>query len=182
MALIDTLATRLSAILTGAYPVVSPYITASTFVAGEIYLPHQNPEWPGGAARAAVNRRFDLIFGALGFTPEPSPNAAQGPWTRTVPFTVRVQYEITRPTPLAPRDRALVLGALSTASKRAADDQAVLEWALVRPGALSGVTGAAGLTLRGSEIVQADDVRLVLSVRAEVLLQQSATTTPGLWT
>jgi len=180
--LLDPITARVTAILGGAYPASgTPYIPVSTFVPGVIYLPHQNPEWPGGASRAAINRRWDLVWTSLDFDPSGTENTAQGPWTRRATFDLRLQYEIARPEALAPRDRALALGALSVASQRAIDDLTLVEWALLRPAAWSGV--AIGYQrAEPARVTQVDPVRAVASLGGAILFQQSAATAPTPWT
>lgn len=181
--LLDPITARLTAILGGAYPAspATPYVPASTFTPGVVYLPHQNPEYPSGTSRAAANRRWDLAWTSLDFDPSGTENASQGPWTRRAAFTLQVQYEIARPEALAPRDRQLALGALSVASQRALDDATLLEWAFLRPAAWSGV--AIGyLRTEPITVTQADTVRAVARIAGTILFQQSAVTAPTPWT
>jgi hypothetical protein len=179
--LLDSLSTRVSAILTGTHPSGTPYLTAGVFCAGQVSLPAQNARFPGGAAKAAANRRFDLAWSPLGFDPPGSENGAQGPWVRTATLTIRVQYEIQQPRALTPTDRELALGALEVATRRALDDAAVIQWALLRPGAFADL--AIGVLLEEPATAEkVDSVRAVGTTRARFLVSQSAVTSPGLWT
>lgn len=179
--ILDPVSERVSAIMTGAYPVGSPYIPAGTFTVGQVFLPAQNPRFPGGTAKAAANRRFDLVWGPLAFDPPGSENGTQGPWVRSATLAVRAQYEIAQPRALAPSDRELVLGALELATRRALDDAAVIQWALLRPGAFADL--AIGVLLEEPATAEkVDSVRAVGTTRARFLIEQSATASPGLWT
>lgn len=181
--LLDPITARLSAILGGTYPAspATPYVPPSTFTPGVVFLPHQNPEWPSGAAKAAANRRWDLAWTSLDFDPSGTENASQGPWTRRATFDLRVQYEIARPDALAPRDRQLALGALSVASQRALDDATMVEWAFLRPAAWSGVAIGYQRT-EPITVTQVDTVRAVARIAGVILFQQSAATAPTPWT
>lgn len=179
--LLDAVAARAAAIIAGAYPVGTPYLTAGAFVAGAVFLPNENARFPAGASKAAANRRFDFVWGALGFDPPGSESSTSGPWVRTATLSVRVQYEIVQPRALAPSDRELVLGALELATRRALDDAAAIQWALLRPGAFADL--AVGVLLEEPATAEkVDSVRAVGTTRARFLIAQSAVTSPGLWT
>lgn len=177
MAFLDALSTRIAAIVAGTYPVGSPYIPAGTFTAGGVFLPAQNPRFPAGAV---VERRFDLIWQRLGFDPEGSENGVQGPWNRVADLVIRVQYKITQAPSLAPSTTELVLGAQELASRKALDDAALIQWALLRPGAFAGL--ATGVLLGESTPEKTDSQRLVGTTRVRFLKTQSIETSPGLWT
>jgi hypothetical protein len=155
--------------------------SAGIFTPGVVYLPHQNPEYPGGTSRAAANRRWDLVWTQLDFDPSGTENASQGPWVRRAAFSLRVQYELARPEALAPRDRQLTLGALAAASQRALDDATLVEWAFLRPAAWSGVA----IGYQRAEpitVAQVDTVRAVATLSGSILFSQSAVTAPTPWT
>ena len=180
MTLLASIATRASAILTGTYPVGTPYLTASTFAETPVMMPLQNPEFPGGSRKAAANRRFDLTWERLGFDPPGSENGCNGPWVRSATLLVRVQYEIARPNKLAPPDADLALGALEAASRHAIDDAAAIQWAFLRPGAFADL--ALGVLLdQDAAVEKADSLRAVGSTRVRFLVAQSAASSPGLW-
>lgn len=180
--LLDPITARLSAILGGTYPAspATPYVPPSTFTPGVVFLPHQNPEYPSGTAKAAANRRWDLVWTQLDFDPSGTENASQGPWVRRASFSLRVQYELARPEALAPRDRQLVLGALAAASQRALDDATLVEWAFLRPAAWSGVA-IAYQRAEPVTVAQVDTVRAVATLSGSILFQQSAVTAPTPW-
>lgn len=180
--LLDDIAGRATAILTGAWPEApaSPYLTAGTFSASPVMMPMQNPDFPGGTRKAYANRRFDFVWERLAFDPPGSENGCQGPWVRAATLVVRVQYEVVRPNKLAPTDNNLVLGALEAATRHALDDAAAIQWALLRPGAFSGL--AIGVLLdQDATAESADSLRALGVTRVRFLLSQSAVTSPGLW-
>lgn len=181
MAFLDALSARVSAILTGAYPVGAPYLTADALVAGAVFMPNENPEFPGGTRRASMSRKFDLVWGALGFDPPGSENSTSGPWVRTASLTIRVQYEVARPPKLAPSDRELVLGALELATRRALNDAAAIQWALLRPGAFAGLA-IGPLLEEPASAEKVDSLRALGTTRVRFLISQSIETSPGLWT
>lgn len=180
--LLDSISARVSAILTGAYPASpsSPYIAASTFTAGAVFLPAQNARFPA-AAKVQTNRLFDLAWSPLTFDPQGSENGTDGPWVRSATLTIRVQYALALPPSLAPTSAELTLGALELATRRALDDAAVIQWALLRPGAFQGL--AIGCLLDAPATAEkADQLRAVGTTKVRFLVSQPATTTPGLWT
>jgi len=183
MALLDAISARASAIVTGAYPASpsDPYITADTFSATAVMMPMENPDFPGGALKAAANRRFDFAWERLGFDPQSSENGTQGPWVRTAYLLVRVQYEVVRPNRLAPPDLDLALGALELATRRALNDASVIQWAFLRPAAWSGVAIGALLD-QDVTAEKVDSLRVVATTRVRFLLSQSIASSPGLWT
>lgn len=182
MALLDTLETRLLAILDGSYTAGGRSIPASTFVLGTIFYPKANPRYPAGTSSAAINRRFDLHWRELAYEgPNPSAeNELQSPAVRAADADLTVQYAIALPNALAPTDTELKLGALNTASKRALNDAALIEWALAWTANWSGV--AIECVRRGpSTAVRRDELCLVLTMPLRILLAQDTTVTPGAW-
>lgn len=180
--LLDPITARVTAILGGAYPALptAPYVPLGTFTPGVVFLPHQNPEYPGGTAKAAVNRKWDLVWTGLDFDPPGTAHGGLGPWVRRGTFELRIQYAITRPAALAPRDRELALGALSVASQRAMDDLTAIEWAFMQPVAW---TGAAICYTRTepARVTQSDAVRVVATLPGAVLFEQSGIVAPTPW-
>ena len=175
--LTEPLRTRFDAILAGTYPSGTPYIPAGTFTARQIALPQANPSFPAGAQSAAINRAFDRQWTEGRFEGNPVENGSQGPWIRSVRFVLRVQYALRLPQALTPLPTELVLGALDVASARAQDDAAVIEWALLRPGAWDGV--AVGLTeLAATTVTQADRLRAIATVSGRFSVEMSAATRP----
>lgn len=180
MAYLDAVYTRLVALLAGSYP-ASPgpgdrVIPAGTFTMGKVWLPAQNPEWP----RVAVTRQYDLVFSPPTFD-RYSPtavNTRDATWYRELAIDVRIQYALERPQSLAPRDRELVLGALTTATLRAAGDSMLLERALLWRENWTGV--ALGARLRVAPVApKVDTLRVVLTFPLLLTLSQDATTSPG---
>lgn len=182
--LLDDIDARVSAIVAGAYPASpgSPYIPASTFTAGEVFLPAENARFPNtGAAKVTANRLFDLTWPTLSFDPPGSENGLSGPWVRSATLVVRVQYALARPPKLAPSTAELALGAMRVASRRALSDAALIQWALLRPGAFAGL--AIGVLLdQDATVEKADAQRAVGLTRVRFLVAQSAVTSPGVAT
>jgi hypothetical protein len=180
--LLDPIIARVSAILGGAYPALpeSPYVPLGTFTPGQVFLPNQNPEFPSGPSKAARDRLWDLVWTGLDFDPPGTVNGGLGPWVRRGAFELRIQYALTRPGPLAPRDRELALGALAIASQRAMDDLTAIEWAFMQPVAW---TGAAICYTRSdpATVTQADAVRVVATLPGSILFEQSAAIAPTPW-
>ena len=177
--LLDPVRTRLAAILTGAWPVVSPYIPAGTFTESAIALPLANPSFPAGAQSAAINRAFDLAWPTSDFDPGGGENGSQGPWGRAQVFELRVQYAWQLPRAHTPLPTELSLGALEVASRRAQDDAARLVWALQQPGAWTGA--AIGLLrLDPVTVTKADRVRAVALIRGVIGVSMSAAAAPDL--
>lgn len=176
MALLDALAARIAAIVAGTYPAApsDPYIPAGTFAAGGVFLPAQNPRFP---STAIVERRFDLVWERLGFDPQGSENSTQGPWNREADLLIRVQYKIVQAPALAPTSTELVLGALEAASRKALNDAALIQWALLRPTAFTGI--ATGALLGDATPEKSDSQRMVGIARVRFLLPQSIVTAPG---
>lgn len=178
--LLDPVRTRLAAILTGDYPVGSPYIPAGTFTESRIALPQPNPAFPAGAQSAAINRAFDLQWPTSDFDPAGVENGAQGPFVRAVLFELRAQYAVQLPRAHTPQPTELSLGAMEVASRRAQDDAARIAWALLRPGAWTGA--AIGLMrLDPVTVTKADRVRAVALIRGVIGVEMSAATAPDLW-
>lgn len=175
--LTQPLRTRFDAILAGTYPSGTPYIPAGTFTARQIALPQGNPAFPAGAQSAAINRAFDRQWPEGRFEGNPIENGSQGPWIRSVRFILRVQYAVQLPKAHAPLPTELSLGALDVATARAQDDAAVIEWALLRPGAWDGV--AIGLTeLAATTVAQADRLRALATISGRFSVEMSAATRP----
>lgn len=182
MALLDAVHSRLTSLIAGTYPVTpgpsDRAINAGTFTPGKVWLPAQNPEWP----KVAMTRQYDLVYSPPRFD-RASPtavNTRDASWFRELPVEVRVQYAIERPAPLAPRDRELVLGALTSATLRAANDAALLEWVLLWPSNWQGVASGARWGAAPST-TKTDPLRLVLSLPLLLILRQDARVTPGAW-
>ena len=182
MAFLDAVQTRLAALIAGAYP-ASPgpgdrVIPAGTFTMGRVFLPAQNPEWP----RIALTRQYDLVYREQEYDADDptAENQHQGPHVRRVSVDVRVQYALERPTALAPRDRELVLGALTTATLHAQNDGTLLEWVLAYPASWAGV--AIGCTRSGRiTAAKVDTLRVALTVPLLILVEQNITSSPGAW-
>ncbi len=181
--LLDSITARLTAILGGAYPAspATPYVPAGTFTPGVVFLPHQNPEWPSGTAKAAANRRWDLVWRAATWDARGYEGSAGGPWVRRLAFNLRVQYEIVRPAALAPRDRALVLGALAVASSRAMSDLLEVQRIFMIDDAWAGAAMAYVPSPDALTVDQRDSVTLVGTLRGAFLVEQSAMTAATLW-
>lgn len=182
MALLDAVQARLLALLAGTYTTGGRYCPPSTFVAGEVFLPRQNPRFPSGTASAALNRRFDLHWRSLAYE-GPNPNAENellSPVVRAADVDLLVQYAITLPPALAPTDTELALGAMTAASLRALDDAALIEWAVAWTPNWSGV--AIECIRRGpSTTAKRDSLCLTLTIPLRILLSQDTSTTPGAW-
>lgn len=183
MALLDAVQTRLLALLAGTYTTGGRYCPTSTFVAGEIFLPQQNPRFPSGSQSAALNRRFDLHWRALTYE-GPNANAENellSPVVRAADVDLLVQYAITLPNALAPTTTELALGAMTTASLRALDDAALIEWALAWTPNWSGV--AIECVRRApSTTAKRDALCLLLTIPLRILVSQDTSATPGAWT
>lgn len=182
MALFDAVHARLVALIAGTYPVTpgpgDRAVPAGTFTAGKVWLPAQNPEWP----KVAVTRQYDLVFHDVEYDGDDptAENQHQSPHIRRVLVDVRVQYNLERPQALAPRDREIVLGALTTATLRAQNDGALLEWVLAYPESWQGV--AIGCTRAGRiAAAKVDTLRVALTVPLLILAEQDITTSPGVW-
>lgn len=173
---LDDLSARIGAILAGSFPVGAPWIPAETFTVGGTFLPAQNPRFP---ATAIVERRFDIVWQSLSFDPLGSENSTQGPWVRSARALVRVQYKIRQAPALAPSRSELVLGALETATRRALDDAALIQWALLRPGAFTDLAVGALLD-QDATAEKVDTMRVVGTTRVRFLVSQSAVTSPGI--
>lgn len=179
--LLDPVRTRLAAILSGTYPVGSPYITAGTLTESRIALPQANPAFPAGAQSAAINRAFDLTWPTSDFDPPGVEDGAQGPHVRAVTFVLRVQYSATLPRALQPLPTELSLGALELATRHAQDDAARIVWALQQPGAWT--SAAIGLlSLEPVRVAKEDRVRVVATITGRIGIAMSAATAPELWT
>lgn len=174
MAAIDAIQVRLLAIVGGTYPVGSPYIPAGTFTLRAVHLPHANPSFP---STAVLNRDFDLLWQSGRYDGTDTDNTTDGPLIRRVAATLRVQYKVTLPAALVPRDKELALGAETAARARAADDGELLAWALGQPAAWSGV--CPGLVSIAWAVEKVDAMRVLLSVPLVWLREQSAVTSPG---
>lgn len=182
MALFDAVHARLLALLSGAYPLApgpaDRALPRETFTLGQVFLPAQNPQWP----KVVVTRQYDLVYRELEYDAEDptSENQHQGPHLRRLSVDVRVQYLLEVPRALAPRDRQLALGALTTATLRAMGDGALLEWVLVWPGSWAEV--AVGCTRSGKTTVgKVDELRVLLTVPLELLVAQDIVESPGAW-
>lgn len=188
MALLTDITARIVALMAGTYPATSDVrhrqIPPTTFIPGVIYLPQENPEFPSGADSAAIERRYDVVATQLQYDGVDagavnSANPYQGPHIRDFGFEMRIQYAIARPTDLAPRELELAMGALTTASVRALNDLAVLEWCFLGPTAWSGV--AIGWMRTGPSVaVKIDTLRLEGRMPGRLLFAQSAVTMPAL--
>lgn len=181
MALVDDVATRLAAIVAGTYPpnpgVGDRAIPEGTFKIGQVFLPSQNNLFP---RTAVVTRTCDLVIYPPTFD-RASPlavNTRDPVWYREMGADVRVQYVVENPTALAPRDRELVLGAVTAASRRAAGDSMLLEWALLWR--RNWDTVALGARLRAAPVApKVDTLRVVLTFPILLTLRQDATASPG---
>lgn len=187
MAILDALHTRLVALLGGTYPASATapnrQIPPSTFAEGTLSLPRQNPQFPAGSV---IDRRFDVSWDALAYdAPDPGvENQLQGPHTSTVNATLRVQYQITLPRPLVPRDgRGLDLGALEVATRKALGDAAVIRWCLLYGPSWAGLAPeVVRCSLAGPITTEraGDELRVVSVFPLRWLLSASAATSPGL--
>lgn len=188
MAFLDELGARLEALLQGTYPATSTapnrQIPPGTFVAGTLSLPRENAEFPSDVI---VERTFDRRWRALGYDgPDPGlANAYQGPHTSIVRATLRVQYKVTTPDDLVPRDgRGLDLGALDAPTQRALSDVALLRWCLLYPPSWDGLTPTVITCAFDGEAVteQLDSLRVAAVVPLRWLISASAVTSPGVAT
>ena len=169
--------TRVLAIMAGTYPVGTPYLVAGTFTLGSVHLPHQNPQWPTGLV---LNRHFDLLWGGGGYDAAGgAENATDGPHVLQHRATLRVQYVVTRPGALVPRDKELVLGAETAARLRAQQDARPLLWALNHRGAWEGA--CAGLLSISHRIEKADVMRVQLLVDMVWLDEMPIASRPSTW-
>lgn len=182
MAFLDAVHTRLAALLAGTYPVApgpgDRAVPVGTFTVGRVFLPAQNPEWP----RVAMTRQYDLVYHDVEYDADDptAENQHQSPHVRRLFVDVRVQYTLERPAALAPRDRELVLGAVTTATLRAQNDGALLEWVLAYPESWQGV--AIGCTRAGRITAgKVDTLRVALTVPLLILVAQDITSSPGAW-
>ncbi len=182
MAFLDAVHTRLAALIAGTYPVTpgpgDRAVPAGTFAVGKTFLPAQNPEWP----KVALTRQYDLVYREQEYDADDptAENQHQGPHVRRVSVDVRVQYALERPAALAPRDRELVLGALTTATLHAQNDGTLLEWVLAYPASWAGV--AIGCTRSGRiTAAKVDTLRVALTVPLLILVEQDITSSPGAW-
>lgn len=152
------------------------------FVQAKVFLPQQNPRFPGGAQNAARDRRFNITWTATDKSPSGTPNGVQGPWVRASRFVLEVQYAIAQPPPSSPTDTDLVLGATELASRRAHNDALAIEWAFVQPGVWDGAgTAIAYNRLEAITAAKVDKVRAVCRIAGEILFHQSAAARPDLW-
>lgn len=180
MAFLDAVQKRLAALIAGTYPATpgpgDRAVPAGTFTVGRVFLPAQNPEWP----KIALTRQYDLVFSPPTFD-RASPlavNTRDPVWYRELAVDVRIQYAIERPTALAPRDRELVLSALTTATLRASGDSMLLERVLLWRENWSGV--ALGARLRIAPTAgEVDTLHVGLVFPLLLTLSQDATTSPG---
>lgn len=180
MAFLDAVQTRLAALIAGTYPATpgpgDRAVPVGTFTVGRVFLPAQNPEWP----KVALTRQYDLVFSPPIFD-RYSPtavNTRDATWYRELAVDVRIQYALERPQSLAPRDRELVLGALTTATLRAAGDSMLLERALLWRENWTGV--ALGARLRIAPTAgKVDTLRVGLVFPLLLTLSQDATVSPG---
>lgn len=177
---VDDVAARLRAILSGSYPVATPYLASSIFVEQQVTVPQANPAFPAGSQSAALDRRFELLWPDAGWNPGPEENGSQGPWIRGLAFALRMQYAVRLPRALAPTSSELALGAMELASRRAQSDAIAIEWALLRPGAWDGV--AVGVTaLKRSAVAKDGRTRAVLTISGEIAVSVSVASAPALW-
>jgi hypothetical protein len=178
MALLDGLAERLRAIIAGEHPPVSPWIPAGTLDLSPVHLPTQNARFPASTRSAVKDRRCTVAWERLTFDPVGSENTSQGPWVRGATATITVQYEVVHPAAPTPTTIALSVGALERATRWALDDAALLQWAVMRPGAFDGF--AIGVAVVGEATAARIDQHRVAGVtRVRFLLSQPATTSPG---
>lgn len=177
---------RIEAILAGAYPATpaQPYIPAGVFAPIAVTIPAQNARWPGGAARAAISRRWDLVWLRARWDGNAVEGSAGGPWVRRLGFDLRVQYEIALPADLMPTDRTLALGALSLASQRAMDDLLEVQRVFMLDAAWTSVAMAYVPTDEAITIdpVTPNAVTLHAHLRGDILVEQAAMTAASLWT
>lgn len=178
MALLDDIRTRIAALLDGTYTTGGRYVTGATLTESPVFLPRENPEWPD----VVVDRTWDLTWTPSGLpltfdVPGGVESAFQGPHVTTVGAALRVQYEITRPESLVPRETELSLGALEVASRKAANDAAQLRWMLHYTRSWSGV--AIGCSVGPSTGAKADTLRWVQTIPLVWMVSTSATTAPG---
>ena len=180
MALTDDILTRLQGLLAGTYTTGGRYVTGATFTASPVYLPQENPEWPD----VVVDRTWDLHWSPpdlpLAFdvdTAEGQENTFQGPHITRVGALLHVQYELTRPEAVAPRETELVLGAISAATKKATDDGAALRWLLHHTPNWLNV--AVACHVGRVTTAKADTVRVVSTIPLTWLVSVSAVTSPG---
>lgn len=180
MAFLDDIHTRLAALIAGTYPAVpgpgDRVVPSGTFTMGKLWLPAQNPEFP----RVAVTRQYDLVYSPPTFDRQNplAVNTRDGTWYRELAIDVRIQYALERPQSLAPRDRELVLGALTTATRRAAGDAMLLERVLLWRENWTGV--ALGARLRAAPTApKVDTIRVMLTFPLLLTLSQDATVSPG---
>lgn len=194
MPLLTDIKARILALMAGTYPAVSDVmhrvIPAGTFTLGQIYLPQENPEFPAGADYAGIDRVYDVVATSLQYdgvdaSAVNSANPYQGPHVRDFAFEIRIQYGINRPTPLAPRELELAMGALTDASFNGLSDLAVLEWCFLGPTAwgadgLGGSKIAMGWMRTGPSVtVKVDKLRMEARMPGRLLFSQSAVTSPG---
>lgn len=176
---------RIEAILAGAYPASpsQPYIPAGVFSPLSVTIPAQNPRWPGGAARAAISRRWDLVWLGARWDGTAGEGASNGPWVRRLSFDLRVQYEIRLPDSLMPTDKSLSLGALSVASQRALDDLLEVQRVFMLIDAWVG--SAIAYVPQDNSItidpLSSDSVTAYGHLLGEILVQQDADSAATLW-
>jgi hypothetical protein len=182
----DAIRTRVASILGGTYPAApaSPYIPAGLFAAVDVTMPKQNERWPAGTARAAVSRRWELVWSRARWDGNAVEGSAGGPWVRRLGFDLRAQYEIALPAALYPTDSALTLGALSLASQRALDDMLEVQRVFMLDAAWGGVALA---YVPSDDAVTIDPitpntVTLHAHLRGDFLVEQAAMTAATLWT
>lgn len=173
---------RIKAILAGTYPAApgptDRQIPPATFAAGSYRLPLENPAFPA----VTFERRFDLFWVSGKYTPgaSGSENQSQGPHLRELAADLLVSYAITLPPTLTPPAESLLFGALTAASTKAAEDEAVVEWALCwKDNWLA--TDIVSIARRADwTCKKADTLRLVLTVPLDVIVQVAGVTSPGL--
>lgn len=176
---------RIEAILAGAYPAspATPYIPAGLFAPIAVTIPSQNARWPGGAARAAVSRRWDLVWRGARWDGTVGEGASNGPWVRRLGFDLRVQYEIEQPGSLTSSDKSLTLGALSVASQRALDDLLEVQRVFMLIGAWDGC--AIAYVPQDNSIavdpMSSDSVTAYGHLLGEILVLQDAQNPETLW-
>lgn len=179
---LDTIETRLLALLAGTYTAGGRYVPAGTLTQASIFYPKANPRFPSGSQSAAVSRRFDLHWRALAYE---GPNAhaeneLQSPVILAPEVDLLVQYAIALPSALAPTDTELKLGAMALASKRALRDARLIEWAVAWTPNWSGV--AIQCVRRATATTRKrDELCLELTVPLRFLVEHDTTTTPGPW-
>lgn len=173
---VDTIHTRLAALLAGTYTTGGRYVTGATFTEAKPISSAASPEWQD----VVKDRMWSVAWPSQGDEGDAPQNTFQGPHILEIAAPLLVQYALDRAgsfegPPSGPQGP---LGLENAATRRAMGDAEQLRWILAHTPVWSGV--AIGCTV-GKHTTQAAGLRVILTLPLLFLVSVSAVTAPG-WT